>query len=62
MPLYEVAILHVDDDENEKLIYGPKPVVAASHDRARLKAIRELSDKEAEDLDALHVLVRPFCP
>lgn len=60
MPLYEVAIIRVDDDENESLIYGPKAMLAVNPERAKLKAIRQLTDKEAGDLDDVQVMVRPF--
>ena len=60
MPLFEVAIIRVDDDENENLIFGPKPLLAANPERAKMKAVRSLTEKEAGDLDDLQVLVRPF--
>ena len=60
MPLFEVAIVHVDDDDNETLIYGPTAILAAHGERAKMKAIRMLSEEEAGDLDDLQVLVRPF--
>jgi hypothetical protein len=60
MPLFEVAILAVDEDEKESLVSAPKAILATSAEKAKLKAIRALSEKEAGDLDSLRVMVRPF--
>jgi hypothetical protein len=58
MPLFEVAIIEVDEDEKETLVFGPESILANDKQSAERKAIRKI--KEVEDVDALRVLVRPF--
>jgi hypothetical protein len=60
VPLFEVAIVHTDDDEKEILLFGPVALIALNAERAKMKAVRSLSEEEASDLDNTQVLVRPF--
>jgi len=68
MPLFEVAILEMptkkeieDGTGIEKLVFGPKFVVAKDAQSAAIKAIMEDVSK-AQDIDKnkMQVLVRPF--
>ena len=64
MPLFEVAIIErpTPNDEDagvpEKLIYGPKAVIAATKEGAIMAASTEA--KLTGDQSRLEVLVRPF--
>lgn len=68
MPLFEVAILQrptkkeAEDGGNEKLIFGPKFVIAKDEDAAGFAAL--LGDGGPRDLDMnrSEVLIRPFAP
>lgn len=59
MPLFDVAVL-VKDQGQEKLLLGPKTVVAKDEKGAILAALT--TEKFLVDMDAskLEVLVRPF--
>lgn len=68
MPLFEVAILlkpskaEADRGDGEKLVFGPKAVVAGDAQSAAIAAVMgdtELS-KTTLDMSRLAVLVRPF--
>lgn len=66
MPLFEVAILErptkkeIEEGSAEKLIFGPKPVIARNEQSAGIAAV--LDNKEGIDVDQsrMVVLVRPF--
>lgn len=64
MPLYEVVILEKPTEKAaksgaaEKLIYGPKPVIAKSEQAAVLHVM--LNGKPKFDIDRAEVIVRPF--
>jgi len=67
MPLFEVAIIEKptkkerDDGAKERLVLGPKAVIAASKETAGIAAAVEAT-KDLADLDfgRCEVLVRPF--
>jgi len=65
MPLYDVAILEVtkkvNGEETEKLVFGPKSVIAKDDKSAAITAIINNKD-ELEDMspENIKVLVRPF--
>lgn len=65
MPLFEIAIIEkptkkeAEDGAAEKLVFGPKAVVAKNDQAAVLAAILG-SDKPTLDLSKIEVLVRPF--
>lgn len=65
MPLYEVAIIEkptekaAEDGAVEKLLFGPKAVIAKNEQAAALGAVRGELPKDA-NLDRMEVLVRPF--
>lgn len=65
MPLFEVAVLRVEENEKtlkrkETVVLAPQSLLAHDANQAKLKAARLLTAKDAEDLDDLVVLVRPF--
>lgn len=67
MPLYEVAILEKptrkEQEETgaiEKLVFGPKPVVAADEQSAAISAVLDSSKDMEVDRARMLVLVRPF--
>lgn len=67
MPLFEVAILErptaneVKSGKVEKLVFGPKPVVAKDPQSAGIAAImKDQSEKPDINFDRCEVLVRPF--
>ena len=55
MPLFEVVVVN---EEAQKIVFGPRAVVAADEKVAPLKAVAE--SKETVDLTGASVLVRPF--
>lgn len=65
MPLFEVAILHkptkkeTEDGAQDKLVFGPKAVVAHNEQDAAISAVL---DGAAKDIDRsrMEVLIRPF--
>lgn len=65
MPLFEVAILEqptrkdAEEGVAEKLVFGPKPVVAADAQSAAIAAILENPPANL-NRDRMQVLVRPF--
>ena len=64
MPLFEVAILEKPkkkSDEPERLVFGPKAVVAADPQSAGIVAVmaEDLTDTMI-DVTRAEVLVRPF--
>jgi hypothetical protein len=66
MPLYEVAILQkptkkeAEDGGSEKLIFGPKPVVANDDQSAAIAAVMDGDAPRDLDRSRMEVLVRPF--
>ena len=66
--LYEVAILvqptkkEAEDGQSEKLVFGPKAVVAADSQSAAIAAILGNANGELANIDKtrMQVLVRPF--
>lgn len=65
MPLFEVAILErptkkeAEDGASEKLVFGPKAVVAADAQSAAITAVMD-GEKPVVDRARMQVLVRPF--
>lgn len=66
MPLYEVAILEkptqkeIDDEgKTERLVFGPKAVVANDPQSAAISAVLD-GEKPTIDKARMTVLVRPF--
>jgi hypothetical protein len=70
MPLYEVAILEQptknekEDGASEKLVFGPRAVVARDEQAAAVSAVldqRDADDHHIEvDRSRMTILVRPF--
>lgn len=66
MPLFEVAIIQkptkkeVEDGGIEKLLYGPKAVVAKDAQAAAIGAVMGGELAKDADLTRLDVLIRPF--
>ena len=64
MPLFEVAIIETptkkgeEEGEQERLVFGPKAVVARNAQTAAIVASREM--EEEADAGRMEVLVRPF--
>lgn len=66
MPLYDVAILskptkkEAEDGATERLVFGPKSVVARDAQSAAIAAVTS-GEKPADlDMSRAEVLVRPF--
>lgn len=65
-PLFEVAILEqptkkqAEEGGVEKLVFGPKPVVAADSQSAAIAAVMDSTAKVEVDRTRMQVLVRPF--
>lgn len=65
MPLFEVAILEkptkkeAEDGKSERLVFGPKAVVANDAQSAAISAVLD-GDKIDADRARMQVLVRPF--
>jgi hypothetical protein len=67
VPLFEVAILQLPTAQElergkcEKLVFGPKTVVANDHASAGIAAVMESKEGLPElDVNRLQVLTRPF--
>jgi hypothetical protein len=67
MPLYEVAIIQkptkkeLDEGTGtEKLVFGPKAVVARDNQSAAISAVMDGSLPAEVDRQRMEVLVRPF--
>lgn len=66
MPLYEVAILErptpkqVEEGAAEKLVFGPKAIVANDPQSAGISAVLDEGTKISIDKSRMEVLVRPF--
>ena len=65
MPLFEVAVIEkpskkeAEEGASEKLVFGPKAVVARDSQGAVLAAVLG-EDRPTVDLNKAEVLVRPF--
>ena len=65
MPLFEVAILEkptvkdAEDGKGERLVFGPKAVVARDSQSAAIAAVME-GDGVTCDHQRMEVIVRPF--
>lgn len=65
MPLFEVAIIEkptrkeAENGAGEKLVYGPKPVIARDAQSAVVVALLS-DDKPTINMERAEVLVRPF--
>jgi len=65
MPLFEVAILEMptkkesEEGQIEKLVFGPKAVVARDAQSAAVSAVLG-ADKPVIDRNRMEILVRPF--
>lgn len=65
MPLFEVAILETptkneaEDGKSERLVFGPKAVVARDGQSAGIAAVLDAGTVEV-NRDRMVVLVRPF--
>lgn len=68
MPLFEVAILQkptkkeAEDGGGEKLIFGPKFVIAKDDNAAGFSAMMGEGAPRDLDMNRAEVLVRPFVP
>lgn len=66
MPLFEVAILQeptkkeAEDGTPEKLVFGPKAVVARDNQSAAIAAVMDGEISDDVDRTRMKVLVRPF--
>ena len=66
MPLFEVAIIEkptkkdAEDGAIEKLVFGPKAIIARDPNSAGIAAVMSDVDKPKIDLNRAEVLVRPF--
>ena len=69
MPLFEVAILEQptknerEDGASERLVFGPKAVIAKDEQAAGIAAVLHSRDDDQElhlDLSRMTVIVRPF--
>lgn len=66
MPLFEVAILEnptkksAEDGVGQKLVLGPKPVIARDQQSAAINAVLDGGIDSTVDRSRLEVLVRPF--
>ena len=68
MPLYEIAIIQkptkkeAEEGGIEKLLFGPKAVVARDEQAAAVGAVAGNGALPPEtDLNRIDVLIRPFC-
>jgi hypothetical protein len=68
MPLFEVAIVEIPTKKEieegtgeERLVFGPKAIVALDAQSAALKAVMDAPDEAAKiNRSRMQVLVRPF--
>jgi len=66
MPLFEVAILEkptkkeAEEGASEKLVFGPKAVVARDSQSAAIAAVMDGEVPKGIDRQRMEVLVRPF--
>lgn len=66
MPLFEVAIIQkptkkeIDEGGQEKLVFGPKGVIARDQQSAAIAAVMAEDLPKDVDRTRMEVLVRPF--
>jgi hypothetical protein len=66
MPLFEVAIIQkptkkeAEDGVSEKLVFGPKSVIARDNQSAAIAAVMDGEIGADVDRTRMEVLVRPF--
>jgi hypothetical protein len=66
MPLFEVAILEkptkkeAEEGATEKLVFGPKAVVARDTQGAAVAAVMSQTGQVTIDMNRAEILVRPF--
>lgn len=66
MPLFEVAIIEkptkkaAEDGASEKLVFGPKAVIAADAQSAAISAVMDGEGMTGIDRSRMEVLTRPF--
>ena len=68
MPLFEVAVIEEikkgkgkDKKKKEKLIFGPKPIIAKDNQTAGMKVLLDNQSTMSKcNIDNVKVLVRPF--
>lgn len=66
MPLFEVAIIETptkketDEGKGERLVFGPKPVIAKDPQGAAIAAVLDGTVMPDVDRQRMQVLVRPF--
>lgn len=66
MPLFEVAILEkptkkqAEDGVSDRLVFGPKPVIANDDQSAAIAAVMDGETPRDLDRSRMEVLVRPF--
>ena len=66
MPLFEIAILEKptqkqrEDGASEKLVFGPKAVVANNEQDAAISAVMDGGLPAGLDRSRMEVLIRPF--
>ena len=66
MPLFEVAILEkptkkeAEEGATEKLVFGPKAVVARDTQGAAVAAVMSQAGQVTIDMNRAEILVRPF--
>jgi hypothetical protein len=66
MPLFEVAILETptkkdaEEGKTERLVFGPKAVVARDNQSAAIAAVMDGGMDSTVDRTRMNVIVRPF--
>jgi hypothetical protein len=66
MPLFEVAIIEeptkkeAEDGATEKLVFGPKAIMARDQQSAGIAAVLDTKNALSINKDKMKVLVRPF--
>lgn len=65
MPLFEVAAVTVASSAStpptlEKLVFGPKAIVARDGESAKFAAVLDTAWPKDVDINTVRVLVRPF--
>lgn len=66
MPLFEIAVIsapskkEIEDGQTEKLIFGPKAIVAANDQAAVFGVVQGETALAGVDFSKIKVLVRPF--
>ena len=66
MPLFEVAILEKptpkqkEDGQSDKLVFGPKAIVANNEQDAAISAVMDGGVPAGLDRSRMEVMIRPF--